>query len=160
VPSNIPALKSRSIQPDAIAAAGLNKPYPLGELRKLLPRVPTASAAPAKVTNGSASLPFKSAISKCEFNRKNVLVVSGWALSTKPVNRIEIWLENQFMGIANLRMHRNDIALKFPEYHEADSGYQFFGETIRPDGARVSTRIRMYSDDSLLHEEIVVPKDN
>jgi beta-N-acetylglucosaminidase len=56
-------------------------------------------------------------------------IVQGWFLDGSGVSKIEILIDGQSMGVAQYGGVRTDVLKAFPEYQNANSGYQFTLDT-------------------------------
>jgi GT2 family glycosyltransferase len=55
----------------------------------------------------------------------DTILVSGWALSSPPVKRIRIYVDDAFVGFANYRILRPDVLEAYPQFHDSEfSGFR------------------------------------
>ncbi len=149
-PSNIPALKTRSIDQQLLDRIA-GPPYKLDDLRRAV-RLDAEhrSQIPSRVRD--EALPTRMGISKCVIYRRNILHVSGWVLSSLVPDRVEVIHDGQVVGLANLGVVRKDIAQKFPEYGQSDCGFQYFGPLNGYGRPNRSVVLKVYATDELIHE--------
>ncbi len=72
-------------------------------------------AAPAR-TDAALVLRVEDAI----LSPSELLMVRGWAVSLSPVQRVEVFGPNGLLGVARLGQPREDIAVAYPGYADAD----------------------------------------
>lgn len=56
---------------------------------------------------------------------ENKIDISGWALSTNGISKIDVYLDNQMVGTAVYGIERSDVYSSYPEYENQNSGYQY-----------------------------------
>lgn len=68
---------------------------------------------------GSIDSPLTGSVIKDEVN------VRGWFLDTSGISKVEVLVDGKSIGLAQYGLARNDVANKFPEYQNANSGYSY-----------------------------------
>lgn len=51
--------------------------------------------------------------------------ISGWALSSNPVNKIEVIVDNNVVGTANIGETRTDVGKAYPQYKNNNAGFSY-----------------------------------
>ncbi|PGV51540.1 Ig-like domain-containing protein [Bacillus sp. AFS037270] len=62
---------------------------------------------------------------------KGKAIVSGWFLDGSGVNRIEVLVDGSLMGEADYGLARTDVQSVYPEYKNANSGFQYTLNTLQ-----------------------------
>jgi hypothetical protein len=57
---------------------------------------------------------------------RNIFSVSGWFLDESGVNKIEVLIDGKFIGEAVYGSNRPDVANRYPEYNNINSGFNLF----------------------------------
>jgi beta-N-acetylglucosaminidase len=71
---------------------------------------------------------------------KGTATVQGWFLDGSDVAKVEVLIDGNILGQAQYGSARPDVAAAFPEYQNANSGYQFSFDTQQvPDGQHIIT---------------------
>lgn len=68
---------------------------------------------------------IKGVISKCDFGYKDYIKITGWALPRVNYDKIEIYIDENYLGDANLNLIRMDVYNNYPNFAERNSGWEF-----------------------------------
>lgn len=157
VPSNIPVLRERSVDPAVVERSDLELPFPLDALARAEGRKPVdAVAGPRHSANGLArDLPFKCAVSRCRVVPDNILEVTGWAVPSAAIDSVDVVFGEQILGRANLRFPREDVRAKYPEYDDRTGGFQFYHRLTEAGKPNECVQLRFFSGEVVVEEKSV-----
>jgi hypothetical protein len=80
------------------------------------------------------------------------LFIQGWILSPVPVDGIDIFANEQFIGTTMLECGtRPDVYNKYPEYDEKWIGFRFYGE-INTENKNLHLVIKFFSNGKMVKE--------
>jgi glycosyltransferase involved in cell wall biosynthesis len=69
------------------------------------------------------SLPVRTGLSEVSIDDDGLLVVRGWCLAPRPIDRIRVLVDGKEVGLATLGEGRGDIHKKYPEYANKKAGF-------------------------------------
>jgi len=163
-PSNIPALTDRSIPVEFLDQLG--PPYKLetlskhvwGDWRGHFREIPIRAGKWKPPVD--PNLPCRLGISRCAVDSEEVLLVEGWFLTPKPIDRaVVILADRRKVATADYRIPRADVFEKYPEYHEPCSGFRFMRKIRGLDERIGPITVQMFSRGELLKsQEVKVAK--
>ncbi|ANZ99219.1 hypothetical protein BFC22_03470 [Carnobacterium divergens] len=91
----------------------------------------------------------------------NIHEISGWALSRNGVQKIEILIDGQLSGTANLGEVRNDVYNAYPEFNNKNSGYSYQLDTSKISEGNHRLTVRMIDSTGAIKSndyEVVKPE--
>jgi glycosyltransferase involved in cell wall biosynthesis len=95
---------------------------------------------------------IKYGISHATVNESKIVIIRGWILSFLSINKIEIKLDGQYAGDANINIGRVDIFQQYPEFENRNSGFEFIGRNVDVHNYPKRYQINVYNNDKLLKE--------
>lgn len=83
----------------------------------------------------------------------NHIKIWGWFLSNKKIDKIEVYINNNFLGLAKMNVKRLDVFKKFPQYKKMNSGFLIEGNCNNLDN-KATIRIEVYSNGDILGKRV------
>jgi len=142
-PSNIPILRSRQIPGGGISAKE-NEKVVVADLLKSMEKV----AGKVEIRD----LPILSNLFEVVYSANGSLYIKGWVLSPTPVERIDIFAGELFLGTTMLKFGTNAaMNEKYPEYDEKWLYFEFYGE-INTENENLNLVIKFFSNRKIVKE--------
>jgi glycosyltransferase involved in cell wall biosynthesis len=128
LPSNVPALASRSIPLEWIERNAEGRPISLDRIAEAF--VPGRDREPGgngrgEGRGGDSDLPTLLTIAECSLGEDGLIKVRGWALSAEPIQRILVRIGDRAAGTASHRQRRPDVFDRHPEYGDEKAGFSY-----------------------------------
>jgi hypothetical protein len=99
--------------------------------------------------NLDPTLPDKLVISEVQL-KADELFLKGWALSTRNITEIALYLDNELLGQAKYGTYRPDVLKNYPQYYNSKSGFIYSSKLEHYDKSDFIIEINAYSGDKLL----------
>ncbi|MBX3670104.1 MAG: glycosyltransferase [Rhodocyclaceae bacterium] len=137
------AMRVKSLLHEAAAS-------PFIDLQAEVRRIAGKASAPLLGKDGKP-LPLQTGVSEVSLDQEGLLLVRGYCLAPRPVDRIRVLVDGKDAGLANLGEGRGDIQKKYPEYANAKAGFSLTVLIDRPQKVEKSTyRVEYFSGGDLL----------
>jgi ADP-heptose:LPS heptosyltransferase/GT2 family glycosyltransferase len=121
-----------------------------------MPVVVTSGPTHSSGTHADVRPPIVLYVERAALDDGGQLLVHGWAIALSPVDAVEVFLDGERIGDAQLGGQRDDVGAAFPVYPSAGRSGFTLSEQIAGRAARPSSiRVQAVSASGTLHEAVL-----